>query len=89
MRWNKINNQIKPVEILADIYDDITEVSVVSYCNTGHWAATNWFVLSELLGNENVLLYDGSMVEWTKNQSRPLVSEKSNLTKVKEFLKLG
>jgi thiosulfate/3-mercaptopyruvate sulfurtransferase len=87
--YNETDNQIKPVEILAEIYDDVTEGPVVSYCNTGHWAATNWFVLSELLGNKNVLLYDGSMVEWTKDQSRPLVSEKSNLTKVKEFLKLG
>ena len=37
----------------------------MSYCNTGHWAATNWFVLSELLGRPDVRLYDGSMVEWT------------------------
>ena len=22
----------------------------VAYCNTGHWAATDWFVLSEMLG---------------------------------------
>jgi thiosulfate/3-mercaptopyruvate sulfurtransferase len=47
------------------------------------------FVLSELLGNKNVRLYDGSMVEWTKDQSRPLVSEKSNLAKIKELLNLG
>ncbi len=87
--YNEIENKIKPVDILAEIYDDVTEGPVVSYCNTGHWAATNWFVLSELLGNKDVLLYDGSMVEWTKDQSRPLVSEKSNLAKVKEFLKLG
>jgi len=28
-------------------------------------------------------------VEWTKDQSRTLVTEKSNLAKIKEFLKLG
>ena len=27
---------------------------VVSFCNTGHWAATDWFALSELAGIENV-----------------------------------
>jgi thiosulfate/3-mercaptopyruvate sulfurtransferase len=37
----------------------------VSFCNTGHWAATNWFAMSEVLGQSNVLLYPGSMTEWT------------------------
>ena len=45
---------------------------VYSYCNTGHWAAVNWFVLSEVAGKDNVRLYDGSMVEWTQDSSRPL-----------------
>lgn len=45
---------------------------VYSYCNTGHWAAVNWFVLSELAGKDNVKLYDGSMVEWTQDPARPL-----------------
>lgn len=39
---------------------------VVSFCNTGHWAATDWFALSELAGIENVKLYPGSMVEYSK-----------------------
>jgi thiosulfate/3-mercaptopyruvate sulfurtransferase len=38
----------------------------VSFCNTGHWAATNWFVLSEVLGAQGVRLYPESMVEWSK-----------------------
>ncbi|RNF33236.1 sulfurtransferase [Paracoccus methylarcula] len=38
---------------------------VVSFCNTGHWAATDWFALSELAGIENVKLYPGSMVEYS------------------------
>lgn len=37
----------------------------VSFCNTGHWAATNWFALSEVAGQKNVKLYPGSMVDWT------------------------
>ena len=40
--------------------------SIVSFCNTGHWAATNWFVLSELLHVPNVRLYPGSMVDWSR-----------------------
>jgi thiosulfate/3-mercaptopyruvate sulfurtransferase len=38
---------------------------VVSFCNTGHWAATNWFALSELAGLANVKLYPESVVGWT------------------------
>lgn len=45
---------------------------VLSYCNTGHWASVNWFVLSEMLGKKNVKLYDGSMVDWTQDPGRPI-----------------
>jgi thiosulfate/3-mercaptopyruvate sulfurtransferase len=46
-----------------------TQEEVVSFCNTGHWAATNWFVLSELVGDRDVKLYAGSMVDWTQASS--------------------
>jgi len=49
---------------------------VVSYCNTGHWAATNWFVLSEYLGYDNVRLYDASMTGWTFDVTRPIETGK-------------
>ncbi len=39
---------------------------VASFCNTGHWAATNWFAMSELAGVEGVKLYPESMVGWTR-----------------------
>lgn len=39
--------------------------NLVSFCNTGHLAATNWFALSELAGIENVKLYAESMVAWS------------------------
>lgn len=38
----------------------------VSFCNTGHWAAINWFALSELAGVPGVKLYPGSVVDWSK-----------------------
>lgn len=37
---------------------------LVSFCNTGHWAATNWFAMSELAGLE-AKLYPESMVGWS------------------------
>ena len=87
--YDEIKNKLKSTNALNEIYGDIQSKPIVSYCNTGHWAAMNWFVLSELLGNENVKLYDGSMVEWTKDSNRPLIKEKSNFTKIKEFFRLG
>ena len=39
----------------------------VSFCNTGHWAATNWFAMSEVLGQSKVKLYPGSMAEWSQD----------------------
>ena len=39
---------------------------LVSFCNTGHWAATNWFALSELAGIEGVRLYPESVVGWSR-----------------------
>lgn len=41
-------------------------VPVVNYCNTGHWGATNWFVMSEIAGVPNVTLYPESWVGWTR-----------------------
>ena len=41
------------------------EEEVISFCNTGHWAVTQWFALSELANVENAKLYAGSMVEYS------------------------
>jgi thiosulfate/3-mercaptopyruvate sulfurtransferase len=43
-----------------------TDQPTVSFCNTGHWAATNWFVLSEVLGQKDVKLYPESTVGWSR-----------------------
>ena len=43
---------------------DVTKPSI-TYCNFGHLAAGAWFILSELLGNKQVKVYDGSMNIWT------------------------
>jgi thiosulfate/3-mercaptopyruvate sulfurtransferase len=41
------------------------EGTTVSFCNTGHWAATNWFVLAEILRFKDVRLYPDSIVDWS------------------------
>lgn len=48
------------------------EAGAIAYCNTGHWAATDWFVMSEVLGLPNVKLYDGSMLEYSLEKKGPV-----------------
>lgn len=44
----------------------------IAFCNTGHWASVAWFGLSEIAGNKGTSMYDGSMAEWTADESRPV-----------------
>ena len=45
----------------------------ITYCNTGHWASVAWFGLSEVMGNKNTAMYDGSLTEWAADPSREMV----------------
>lgn len=51
------------------------QAPAITYCNTGQQAAGPWFVLTQILGNRDVRLYDGSMHEWTL-EKRPTVAVK-------------
>ena len=51
------------------------ETNIITYCNSGQLASASWFVFSELLGNANVKLYDGSMHQWAL-EKRPVVKMK-------------
>ncbi|WP_127145547.1 sulfurtransferase [Pelagibacterium montanilacus] len=49
-----------------------SEEENIAFCNTGHWASVAWFGLSEVLGNKQTSMYDGSMAEWTQDPERPV-----------------
>lgn len=53
--------------LAADAKLDDDDIETVSFCNTGHWAATNWFALSEVLGEKNVKMYPESLVDWSRS----------------------
>ena len=50
----------------ADALNATPGQPIITFCNAGHWSATDWFVLSEVLGQPNVRMYPGSMVDWTR-----------------------
>jgi thiosulfate/3-mercaptopyruvate sulfurtransferase len=87
--YDPLTNRLRPKAELAAIASRLPSGPVVTYCNTGHWAATDWFVLSAVLGRPNVRLYDGSMVEWTADARRPVASSRTRWDDVKKALGMG
>lgn len=45
---------------------------LITYCTIGGRASTAWFVLSYLLGHDNVRVYDGSWAEWGRLADVPV-----------------
>ncbi|HDZ07471.1 sulfurtransferase [Pseudohongiella sp.] len=74
-------NQLKPLSELQQLLSTNRPVqtpTTVAFCNTGHWASINWFVLSELLGVSDTRLYAESVVEWAQ-QARPMDNQPGRL----------
>jgi thiosulfate/3-mercaptopyruvate sulfurtransferase len=40
---------------------------IIVYCGVGGYASSWWFVLTQVLGYQNVKIYDGSAQEWAKS----------------------
>jgi thiosulfate/3-mercaptopyruvate sulfurtransferase len=63
----KEDGTFKSAEDLRNLYASkgVTgDKEVVAYCRIGERSAHTWFVLTQLLGYNNVLNYDGSWTEW-------------------------
>lgn len=69
--FDPATKRLRPRAELEALFAGLPTAPIVNYCNTGHQAAANWFVLSEVLGRP-ATLYDGSMSEWTEDESRPV-----------------
>ncbi|MBX2830013.1 MAG: sulfurtransferase [Rhodospirillales bacterium] len=67
------SNVIETLVADAGVSKDAKEIT---YCNTGHWASVAWFGLSEVMGNKNTAMYDGSMTEWAADPAREMVIPK-------------
>jgi thiosulfate/3-mercaptopyruvate sulfurtransferase len=64
----------KPADELRELYGSkgVTEGPIIAYCRIGERSAHTWFVLHELLGQEDVKNYDGSWTEWGNMVAVPI-----------------
>jgi thiosulfate/3-mercaptopyruvate sulfurtransferase len=66
----------RPFEFIESMVTGVVgadkDQEVITYCGVGGYAATWWFLLSQLLGYRNVKIYDGSMEAWVDG-GNPLV----------------
>jgi thiosulfate/3-mercaptopyruvate sulfurtransferase len=74
-------SRVKPLAQVSSIlasYPQQSAPMTVSFCNTGHQAAVNWFIMSELQNVPNTRLYAESMTEWSL-ADRPMDNQPSRL----------
>jgi thiosulfate/3-mercaptopyruvate sulfurtransferase len=68
--WGKAAREdgtFRSVDELTELYSHLAtngDGEVVTYCRIGERSAHTWFVLTQLLGLENVKNYDGSWTEY-------------------------
>lgn len=66
----------KDASALREIYETSAGLSssddVIVYCRIGERSSHTWFVLTNLLGYENVRNYDGSWTEWGNSVGVPI-----------------
>ena len=66
----------KSADELKEIYEGEAGLAgdreVVAYCRIGERSSHTWFVLSYLLGYDNVRNYDGSWTEWGNSVGAPI-----------------
>jgi thiosulfate/3-mercaptopyruvate sulfurtransferase len=77
--WARAANEdgtFKSREELEGIYLEEQGLSpaddVIAYCRIGERSSHTWFVLTQLLGFENVRNYDGSWTEWGNSVRVPI-----------------
>ena len=64
-----------PADELRELYSGegvVGEKTIYTLCQTAVRATHTWFVLTDLLGFDNVKVYDGSWIEWGNRTDTPI-----------------
>lgn len=65
----------RSIEDIQEMFRQVErDQRVTTYCTVGARAATVWFVLTHLLGYDDVRVYDGSWAEWGLDPDTPIDS---------------
>ncbi|MGU3431579.1 sulfurtransferase [Actinomycetes bacterium M1A6_2h] len=69
------DGRFKSADDLKEVYADVpSDTEVVAYCRIGERSSHTWFVLTHLLGYDNVRNYDGSWTEWGNAVRTPIAT---------------
>jgi thiosulfate/3-mercaptopyruvate sulfurtransferase len=70
----QLDGTFKSADDLRELYGakGVTDGPVITYCRIGERSAHTWFVLHELLGQDEVKNYDGSWTEWGNMVAVPI-----------------
>ena len=73
--WNK-DGTYKEKQLLESMASGVIgedkNQEIIVYCGVGGFASAWWYVLTQILGYENVKFYDGSAQDWARNN--PMVA---------------
>ena len=61
------NGTLLPPDDLRERFEAVglaDDIDIVTYCRLSHRGSLAWFILTRLLGEPNVRVYDGSWTEW-------------------------
>ncbi|KAL2257017.1 hypothetical protein VTK26DRAFT_774 [Humicola hyalothermophila] len=70
--WNDDGSWKSPSELLAQLRGAVgdgvsrSDGQIIVYCGVGGYASSWYFVLTRILGFDNVVMYDGSAQEWSQ-----------------------
>ena len=68
-------------DTLVKLFDSLRidmDDRLILYCNSAYECASVWFVMHEILGKQDVRVYDGSLHQWTQYESNPMTTRLSD-----------